>query len=874
MIKEIKYNGFSASPSDYECLDGDLATIIGLVPQQGTLKPIAPPKTILTLDAGQKVVAIHTTSAFTHYIIQDSNNKIYWRDSKGNTTILLNDFGSTKIIQITAIGNTLVTLCDNALQYFLWKTEDSSYIFLGDRIPECPISFGLQLQTYTSAAIPLSYNLSGIYHPFNDSDKENITSSVLAQVNKMIAERTANGEFMYPFFVRYAYRLFNGSLSHHSAPILMVPTTRCNPIAPADRSVGTDYVTNTSAQIIVSGVAASLDYKPLISDENLTTLNKWGDIVKSIDIFISAPIYTYDMSGEIEKFIDNNVSNYALGKNRGASYYQNISFSDLFGSANFNAISLQLPTFTDEQISEKVANCGTFYFLSSIELEDLPKARTALKIDKGSLGSLVTHEVMTDDYQTHETKQASFGFAYNSRLNIANVIRNLFKGYDPASILCYLDYSDGTTPLGQPHIYTHINGDEFYMIDSKSTIDIAQDLTNMLYFFYPDSSAKAMTIRTKGTSGDSDICQKINLAPHSALNGAAYFRGFHTTEVNTTWTVPAGAFIGNSTPIISAKNKIYTSEINNPFYFPLLGINSIGMGEVLGISTAAKALSEGQFGQFPLYAFTTDGVWALEVSATGAYSSRQPITRDVCISQNSITQIDNAVLFVTDRGIMLLSGSQSICISDILDNEEVFPITNLIYHSQLLNSAGVSSETANIAPFKKYIDDCRMLYDYINQRIIVYNSQYRYAYVYSLESKAWGMMPSNIASGVNAYPEALATLHGGNLVDFSHTESTEGFKGIILTRPIKLDEPNTLKTITTVIQRGIFQKEHVKTAIYGSRDLNNWLFIASSKNHYLRGFRGTSYKYFRIAIVCDLDHDESLWGCTIQYTAKQTNQPR
>ena len=872
MIKEIKYNGFSASPSDYECLDGDLATIIGLVPQQGTLKPIAPPKTILTLDAGQKVVAIHTTSAFTHYIIQDSNNKIYWRDSKGNTTILLNDFGSTKIIQITAIGNTLVTLCDNALQYFLWKTESNNYTFLGDKIPECPISFGLQLQTYSSASVDIPTNLAYLHTNYTDDDKANVTSSVLAKVNKMVAERSADGEFMYPFFVRYAYRLFDGSLSHHSAPILIVPTTRCNPVAPVSRTMDGDTV--LSATATARGVAGKLDYMPLVSTEDLADIKKWGDVVKSIDIFISAPIYTYDMSGEIEKSIETYPETYALGKTREGNNYQRVLYSDMFVRQDFNAIALQLPTYTDEQIAEKITNCGTFYFLSSIELEDLPKERTALKIDKGSLESLVTHEVMTDDYQTHETKQASFGFAYNSRLNIANVIRNLFKGYDPASMLCYLNYSDGTTPLGQPHIYTHINGDEFYMMDSKSTIDIEQDLTNMLYFFYPDSSAKAMTIRTKGTSGDSDICQKINLAPHSALNGAAYFRGFHTTEFNTTWTVPAGAIIGNSTPIISAKNKIYTSEINNPFYFPLLGINSIGMGEVLGISTAAKALSEGQFGQFPLYAFTTDGVWALEVSATGAYSSRQPITRDVCISPNSITQIDNAVLFVTDRGIMLLSGSQSICISDILDNEEVFPITHLIHHSQLLNSAGVSSETANIVPFKKYIDDCRMLYDYINQRIIVYNSQYRYAYVYSLESKAWGMMPSNIASGVNAYPEALATLHEGNLVDFSHTESTEGFKGIILTRPIKLDEPNTLKTITTVIQRGIFQKEHVKTAIYGSRDLNNWLFIASSKDHYLRGFRGTSYKYFRIAIVCDLDHDESLWGCTIQYTAKQTNQPR
>ena len=60
--------------------------------------------------------------------------------------------------------------------------------------------------------------------------------------------------------------------------------------------------------------------------------------------------------------------------------------------------------------------------------------------------------------------------------------------------------------------------------------------------------------------------------------------------------------------IIDLPNKIYTSEINNPFHFPVLGINTIGTGTILGISSAVKALSEGQFGQFPLYAFTSEGV--------------------------------------------------------------------------------------------------------------------------------------------------------------------------------------------------------------------------------------------------------------------------
>ena len=97
----------------------------------------------------------------------------------------------------------------------------------------------------------------------------------------------------------------------------------------------------------------------------------------------------------------------------------------------------------------------------------------------------------------------------------------------------------------------------------------------------------------------------------------------------------------------------------------------------MGISTAAKALSQGQFGQFPLYAFTDEGVWALEVNSSGGYSAKQPITRDVCISSDSITQIDTAVLFATDRGIMEISGSQTQCLTDIINGNDFFSLDRL-----------------------------------------------------------------------------------------------------------------------------------------------------------------------------------------------------
>ena len=81
MIQEIKYNGFTANPSDYECPDGDLAMSVGLVPEDGALKPVLPPKVLFSLGENQKVVFIHQTSAFKYYIVLDtSTNQTFFTE--------------------------------------------------------------------------------------------------------------------------------------------------------------------------------------------------------------------------------------------------------------------------------------------------------------------------------------------------------------------------------------------------------------------------------------------------------------------------------------------------------------------------------------------------------------------------------------------------------------------------------------------------------------------------------------------------------------------------------------------------------------------------------------------------------------------------
>ena len=272
---------------------------------------------------------------------------------------------------------------------------------------------------------------------------------------------------------------------------------------------------------------------------------------------------------------------------------------------------------------------------------------------------------------------------------------------------------------------------------------------------------------------------------------------------------------------------------------------------------------------------------ALEVSlTTGAFSSKQPITRDVCINAKSITQIDSAVLFVTKRGILLLSGSETQCISDSIDNNnEPYDFSNIPFADEIKTIVSSNNSTDFPFPEKEFVNEflmnCQIIYAYTRQQIIVFNPNYNYAYVYSLESKMWGIIQASINAKLNSYPEAYAVRNYNEIIDYSQEGDIPEHQ-FLLTRPIKLDASlkDVNKTIDTIITRGNFARGHVKTVLYGSRDLHSWFPIYTSVDHFLRHFRGTPYKYFRIALICSLTHDESIWGSSISYTPKLTNQPR
>ena len=902
MIKDIKFNGYTAQPSDYSCPDGDLSLSLGAIPDNGTVQPFFPPKVVLTLKDGEDIIFIHKTTGYTHYIVYTAASGLLKAlDASDNkTTYSIGTLAG--VTSVNSVGNTLVAISPTGMNYWLWKKDH--YLSLGNHMPELPMLFGLQYDWEQSDEFKVEYGGHSLMY---DSSKygsafcnkydvnstvggtpndDYITQSVLAQANKFIADKATNkGRFIYPFLVRYAYRLFDGNYTMVSAPILMPCVTGCSPLPLVTRR---HYEGNGDAHGYfdcwwLRMTAPVFDLMFRVSEvAALTTLKNWSDIVKSVDIFISKPVYTYDQNGKIESNVPISTIDFSIyGSNTGDTngYSTQEAITRIRKYINDNDYAHDdvcagylspLPARTADAVQGDIENTGNFFLLKSYNLEELKTTMSKVDVKSDYLQSLVNRaQLPSDDYDSHDTIIPKFSFAYNQRLNLSGIAKSLFQGYKPECLVTYMEVGPEVKNIW---VYIRQDGEEI-IVNCKSLNTVHGPIQ---YFFYPNANAyKAVVQYSTGYS-------TYTLSNHPVLNGAYYFKGF-SYPAPATMTAP----VVSANPYVPQLSKVYTSAVNNPFFFPLAGINTVGTGTIMGVSAAARALSQGQFGQFPLYCFSSDGIWALEVDNEGFYKARQPISRDVCTNPDSITQMDSSVVFVTDRGIMHISGAATECLSDILDTEEPFDISSLPHAADLISVfngwlPGEEQQTTDqlpldftVKPFRTFLSGCRIVYDYTHQHIIVFNPAYNYAYAYSMRSQAWGMMLvlHNMKHAVNSYPDAMAMDVDNRLVNFSqYGRNYEAF--LLVTRPLKLEAPDIQKTIDTIIQRGVFPKGNVAQVLYGSRDMFHWHLVWSSADHYLRGFAGTAYKYYRIAVVGRLSDGESLYGSTIQFNPRLTDQPR
>lgn len=878
MEKQISFSGVALTPYNDISPDGQLSACVNLEHHAGSLRPSElGGKEIITMQAFD-LLFIHATSEYRHMIFHYDTN-LYWADEqdviKNFNTISSDIQGNVK--SITAIGNTLVVNSTEKINYYLFV--DGTYKELGV-MPEPYAIFGLENKILYERAIPVVLDepipLGDLYtKTLSQANKDVIMNKVRPYVVQYIDKAKDEGLISYPFFARVAFRLYDGSFTKPGPPVLMVPSSGANPLVFFQEPIADQYgkVNSLVFYVIISGGALTLT-----SGYDYVKIAGWEDIIKSLCIFASQPVSTmYPDFTDIE-LTDVMPDSYSIGRFINSSYVGDKNFykklSLRYMGENLDSINLLfsghlklLPEKSKLSINKEIREVSNFYLLHEYSLNKEFDIRSDLvSVDASLLKNLVYQERLVYDFRSHDLLSAEQTFSYNSRLILAGAKRRLFEGFAPNNLFCARE-DDGLLSVGC-YVFIKENGKE-YTVFSDNDYYTLMNFGEFVYFFYPNPNAYKVIIVAALSKA-----VELKLLVHPFLNGAYYFSEFGDNN-SVPYELP------DVTPpdelFVKEANIIYTSEVNNPFVFPAKGVNTVGTSEILGISSITTALSQGQFGSFPLMAFCTDGNYALQVDSEGLFSAVTPMQRDVCTNPKSITQIDGAIIFVTARGVMVADGSSIQPLSNILDGAQ----SDI---SRIAADDGLSEDMAvgiPVLPPVDFFQTCIIAYDYPNKRLLFMTESREdkaFGWQYSIDGQTWQQINfGNAYCTVNVFPSSYVqhTRYIGSFIkrldkpyDYDGSGNNEGY---ILTRPLKLDSLQ-YKSLRQVVLVGSFSRPQT-VGIYGSNDGVSWFRLGKSNAGRIL-IPGRYFKYYRFSVQTDLDSSENVTGLRVEYDVRPERRLR
>lgn len=895
MIQEVKFQGLNHSPSDYDAQDGELGTCLNLINEDGALKPISQPEVAESFTLPNDTCSIkyvhkvtHGNETHSHYIVNCTNGSPYswyWTEKGGSGAQNRIDLGGFKVNAVTSVGNILCFVGNSKTTYAYWKNNGYQVIDFSNVTYSGFITKVSEEQQYdviepndTFAKLDNHLSDSNKYIKFIDSiDSDSATkifSAKDAYLNKKMDEET----FKYIQFGVIAIKLYDGSYIHIGNPFTITNGeginrdiylwyTHNNVTFKVDGE-GTPFKAQAENVYAIYLGQTLFKYSLKLDIPNLENLK---DIISGVDVFVSNSIYPRKTNVSI-----NEAQAVAIAGEETNSLQIN---TEEYGKLTLRTTSVvgatecighwEYPLMTKKEFYEEI-NKLSFYKSTSFTYDEIlnSKAKNLKRINQ-------TEQILNLSDFNRTSYGASVAITYNNRLHLANVSSSY------SSVLNGLVTSFTQNAVVIAHVKYNYDGQTIEAYDIKTTgypLDPMVSFPNdnvilfELYISKPNNAYKHLVFPIYNESS-------FGLSYYVFyMFGKLTYNDFYSGETITSdeWdAVYQKAKSFQSTPNKSS-SLVKVSEAENPLVFPAKNSVQVGSSVISALAANTRPISEGQFGDAPLYVFTNEGVWVLMLGSEGTYMARQPVNRDICANVDGILQIDDAVLYPTERGIMLQQGSSSVCISDALDGYP-FDFTQMPSASKVLEVGGISSSDIKYTRFRNFLEGASMIYDYYDNRIIVFNPSYSYAYVYSLKSKMWGTMESNFTKRVNIYPESYA-INGNNQIVNVYAKNPFGDVPYFLcSRPLAISSNEIYKTMFACIARGYFReaaKGKCGLVLYGSNDLFHWYLVKSSVHKRLRGMAGSPYKYFRIAIIGSLSVDESISGLSTEFQERWQNKLR
>ena len=938
-IKQIQLRGISRTPSDRMTADGGLAEALNMHLEDNEQAPTLQPDDIsqdIYGEAADKkpIVFIHKMLGRTNYIgYANSSFRAYGEtlptegDDMDSTTV-----GTGETLQhVASVGNTLIAYTDKKPYYFLFK--DGKYHFLATQIPTPEIevitrpsdnwqkveAIDIPDETLRTAA---TTDGQDVKHPdytkwndaksVEDANHAGLLATIKAiweNIALMMQDKRQDGIFCAPFFIRYALKMYDESYIHISDPIL------CG----ANGLYGLNWAHSFIQDLYYdedirhySGFKINTHICNLfkVRAKGSFDAGNWADLVKSIDFFASTPIYTPNI----------NAAFYEVASEATAQITS--SGSHIATVQGYTITFEKMQDETREQtIKDEVLSKGQFYKIKSVDIQNLAEmeklADGTLRIENSdniSGDGLLVQDELPDGFRDGSQYLPFEGsMNINSRILLIGADELLSRGYH--FLNGQVASRGGSSSVGNEkyvlrykivnslsgdvnYVYAHYRDGEkglrpAYMTggddDSVQHFGDETGQTSPYYLCspyawisYPDS--RCTQVEVFQYAGSTLIGGKIiQLEKHPLLQCAYAFLGYGVTLADIMSdsdyaNAPNADADAEESMYMQGHNKLFLSEFENPFLFPAGNIITFP-DNVVGAAMVSAPLSEGQVGDFDLYVFTEGGIRVLSVNSEGTFSSNNVmptnVSRHVALP-GTITPIEQAVIFTTEKGVMLLSGSQVTELSRFMNGWPYALEEDARALLQRSPWASVVDAVGGGEPFMAFMRNAQAAYDSKGARLIFFNPEKMCQYVYMMETQTWHKILTGVTSPkiLNSYPDCLVSFGQQHILNFSTvlddaellSDTDNPVYGVIITRPFDLGEPDIRKTITNVRIRGNFNRKDVQYILLGSFDDIHW--------QRLHSLRGGSYKLFRMIIACRLTAAERITWVDVEYESRFTNKLR
>ena len=841
-MKNITLKGMNTMPSEHEARDGELSLAINLVAHAGELHPqqvneMFPP--VPPFETGDSPVPF---------------------DGEGQ-----------HVNAVAYIDDLMVTAYDDHLLYSLYDEDGEQWHHLRQQDLRYTMTIDQRAQRRVTLTIPVDSTLqrclqepdkavSGqktllrqLFTEWENDDVATGATIALAHAEQALDKemaRSGRQEHKHISLVIAAMRLFDGSHILMSNPMALIP---------ADGEPTLEVITDGDEKRLRT-TACLHSHTVTVNLANDVDMMMVGRLVQGIDIYQSEPLTRLDLRGAATIITDESGMATRLS----------------FGWVNGNVVAARLARATFRHVLHiATADFGTTMLIPResngevLDISDMHRhdfgARVMRTIDgrlcaaqistlQASPFSIATSYVFRNldttergsadermmeclcgerpDIDEHEEGLTAEVVNVVHLRNGATATTRAFHDHVRYPLPGIIAYPDSTAFLMELHLcFRDSEGEHHYRRD----LSLRQvGSTGMAIGLWSGSSG--------GHAASRPVVHSVVLQQARSMrydDDAARWRAvadLWTRESADEWEAAMAMAQQTPTPTTDS-NMLYTSLEGTPLVFPPTGRIAVGDGTITALTPRVRRYGGIQFGQYPLYVFCTDGVWALQRGDGTSWRGKYQVSRYACTMAQPAETADQ-VVYLSDDGLIQLDGGKATRISGALDGM-LFDTNALPYFNMMMHTLFGERFAPLPSGWLTWSDRSTLVCNRRQRQVTVVDPSQTLHATVDLDSGCWGLMEMGIDPVGGTIPV------------------------VALTREISTPE-HSLQRWRRVEVCGLFRQRHDTNGtllcilLWGSNDQYHWHLLGSSRCPILLKPVGSPWRWYRVAIAGWMAHDERI----------------